>query len=296
MKKIFIILLAQLVFFSCKETDVNVSQPQYSKRVSIQCALEVGKNPELFFYSTLPFFEAASLKDAFLDSSIVKISNSFETDSLSKDSTFNYLKCEYEYFYEGKIPIKANEEYMLEILFKGNKYTANTKTNLTRVIIDSVRYIKAFTDIYGEHEGVIPYFKDIANETDFYRYQMIRPVDTTMKYREGKIYSSCIGNKTVTITELGRSVYSDDNINGEQFSMVIEPAYSHRKGLSTYVQIQTIDKNSYDFYYQLDKQKLGQLNPFVEPYFLKDGQFGHAAVGFFGTVLKSDSVLFVFPE
>lgn len=289
-------VLALVAFISCKETDIVVSQPLYTNRVSIQCALEVGELPQLFFYKTIPFFDVASLREVFQDSAIVKISNSFETDSLYKDSTYNYLKCEYEYYYKGTMPVKADEEYLLEIVIGDKKYTSTTKTNLQAVHIDSVGYIHAFMDVYGEHEGVIPYFHDIPNATNYYRYQMSRAIDTTMKYREGKIYSACIGDKTVPITELGRSVFSDDNTNGDQLNMVIEPAYSHKKDLVGYVQIQTIDQNSFEFYDQLDKQKLGQLNPFVEPYFLKDGQFGQDAVGFFGAMVKSDSVMFIFPE
>ena len=60
--------------------------------------------------------------------------------------------------------------------------------------------------------------------------------------------------------------------------------------------MQTIDKAMYDFYDQIDKQKLAQYNPFVEPIFLRDGQFGSKAIGFFGCSVRSSGVAFVFPE
>lgn len=296
MKNILIAFLLAAGWAGCVDKEIIIPQPEYTTRVSIQCALEVGKKPKLFLYRTIPYFDVATLREVFIDSATVKLSNSMETDSLTKDSTYNYLKCEYEYFYSGQVPVKQDEMYFLEIINGDAQYSATTKTNLSAVSIDSVGYTRAFTDIYGVHEGVIPYFHDIQGQTNFYRYQMTRPVDTTMQYREGKIYSPCIGSKTITVIELGRSVYGDDNLNGDQINMVIEPAYSHQKDLVGYVQIQTIDKASFDFYDQLDRQKLGQSNPFVEPVYLKDGQFGHDAVGFFGSIIKSDSVRFVFPE
>lgn len=62
------------------------------------------------------------------------------------------------------------------------------------------------------------------------------------------------------------------------------------------VRIETIDKATYDFFYQLDRQKLEQMNPFVEPVFLTNGQFGKDALGYFGSITRSNPVLLVFPE
>ena len=62
------------------------------------------------------------------------------------------------------------------------------------------------------------------------------------------------------------------------------------------IYIQTIDKNAYDFFDQLDKQKLAQYNPFVEPIFLRDGQFGSKAIGYFSAMVKSRPALYIFPE
>lgn len=296
MKYISFLILTLILFVSGCEKDITIPQPEYKSKVSIQCGLEVGVFPKVYFYNTIPYFDIASLSDVFVRNARVKISNSFETDSLVVDSSYNYLKCEYEYFYLGKILVKADEDYELNIITDTAEYTAYTKTNLQAVTIDSVGYTQAFTDIYGEHEGVTPYFHDIPNQTNYYRYEMTRSVDTTMKYREGKISSPCIGSGSITMLELGRSVYNDQNLSGEQISLIIEPAYSHYNGLTGIVRIQTIDKATYEFYNQLDEQKLGQLNPFVEPVFLTDGQFGKRAAGYFGAIVKSEPVTFVFPE
>ena len=43
---------------------------------------------------------------------------------------------------------------------------------------------------------------------------------------------------------------------------------SNKVGTKTLVYISSIDKNAFNFFDQLDKQKLAQFNPFVEPVFL----------------------------
>jgi hypothetical protein len=125
---------------------------------------------------------------------------------------------------------------------------------------------------------------------------MVRYVDTTTQKASEKIVSLCLGRDSVRVTEIGRSVYSDVGQPGSQLKIVIEPAYSHKKGTHGLISIQTIDKNAFDFFDQLDKQKLAQFNPFVEPIFLKDGQFGNKAVGYFSTMVKSNPVAYIFPE
>jgi hypothetical protein len=296
-KKIILGSLMALTITGCVK-DITIQQPDYTPRATIQCSLEPGTVPILFIYRTIPYFEqtGTSLHDLFIKNAMVRISSRDTIDDLKIDSSFNYIKCEYEYFYRGSVITRANRKYDLNISYNNVLYSASTTTNLPVVIIDSVGYTTQFKDIYGEHEGVIPYFNDIPNQSNYYRYEMTRVVDTTMKYREGKLHSPCIGSGSVTVVELGRSVYNDQSSSGEQMKLVIEPAYSHSEGLTGLVRIETLDKATYDFFYQLDRQKLEQTNPFVEPVFLTNGQFGKKALGYFGSITRSAPFLFVFPE
>jgi hypothetical protein len=100
---------------------------------------------------------------------------------------------------------------------------------------------------------------------------------------------------TIMFREIGRSVYSDKNLQGRPFKLIIEPALTHEVVVVIFVRIQTIDKATYEFYDQLDGQKLAQYNPFVEPVFIKDGQFGKEAAGFFGSMIRSEPVRFEMP-
>jgi len=296
MKNLVILLDIFWLFLAGCEKNITVPQPPYDSRVSIECGLEVGVVPTLYLYKTIPYFTIEDVRHLFVKNAIVKISNTTSVDSLALDSTFNYLKCEYDYLYKGNIFIEADKKYQLSILYNGITYSASATTNLTAATIDSIGYTDAFKDIYGEHEGVIPYFHDVPNQTNYYRYEMIRTVDSTMKYNGVKLNSPCIGGGSVTILEEGRSVYNDLNLNGSQISLVIEPAFSHRTGSVGLVRIQVIDKVTYDFFDQLDRQKLGQLNPFVEPVFLSVGQFGNKAIGYFGIIARSFTVQFIFPD
>jgi hypothetical protein len=296
MKNVVITIVLFSLFVSGCEKNITIPQPRYDSRLSIECGLEVGVVPTLYLYKTVPYFNTVDVSQLFVKDAVVKITNSSSADDLAIDSTYNYLKCVYDYFYKGKISVEANKYYQLTILYNGITYSASTNTNNTAVTIDSIGYTDTFKDIYGEHEGVIPYFHDIPNQANYYRYEMTRTVDTTMKYSGGKINSLCIGSGSVTVLEEGRSVYNDLNLNGGQVRLVIEPAFSHRTGSVGLVRIQTIDKVIYDFFDQLDRQKLGQLNPFVEPVFLSVGQFGNKAIGYFGSIARSAPVQFIFPD
>lgn len=296
MKNIYLALFLLTISVSGCVKDISIQQPAYTSRATIECSLEPGVVPKLYFYKTVPYFDIVNTRDIFIKDAVVKINNQDYTDNMVIDSTYDFIKCEYEYFFKGFVPVQPMKQYKLTILSNGKTYSATTNTNLPTVTIDSVGYTSQFKDIYGEHEGIMPYFHDILNQANYYRYEMTRMVDTTMKYREGKLHSPCIGSGSVTILEIGRSVYNDQGINGEQIRLVIEPAYSHSKGLPGQVRIETIDKATYDFFDQLDKQKLSQMNPFVEPIFLTNGQFGKDAIGYFGSIIRSAPVLFVFPE
>lgn len=298
MKKVIASLFLSTItlFISCQK-EIILSQPPYNSRPSIQGLIEPDSIPKIYFNKTVPFFTGSTNTDSLLiRNAIVQLTSTNGTDILQLDSTYEKIPCKYIYFYKGTTPILWNTTYTLSITDGVETYTATTTTALSPCNVDSISYTSAFTDIYGEHEGVIVYLTDVPSDTNYYRYEMMRPVDATTKYREVDITSPCIGLDTIMITELGRSVYSDLNLNGQQIIVIVEPAYSHYEGLETLVRIQTIDKAAYDFYDQLDKQKLGIFNPFVEPVFLKDGQFGNKAIGFFGCKTHSPPLAFVFPE
>lgn len=301
MKKISIpLLIISITFFSCEKV-ITIKPPTYLGKVSIQGMLEPDSLPIIYFNRTVPYFgKDVALGALAIRNAVVKITSSSGTNILQFDSVFSKTYCQYDYYYKGNIPIQLNQTYTLTIINGADIYTATASTALSKATIDSTSFTPAFKDLYGEHEGVIVYFRDLPSQVNYYRYEMTRYVDTSTQQAGPKLpASSCLDRTrkdSVLVHELGRSVYSDLGQPGQQIKIVIEPAYTHKNGTKGTIYIQTIDKNAYDFFDQLDKQKLAQFNPFVEPLFLRDGQFGSRAIGYFSAMVKSNPVMYVYPE
>lgn len=301
MKKILTPLLIITVFFASCTKIITIKPPSYTGKVSIQGMLEPDSLPVIYFNRTVPYFGSdVSLGSLVIRNATVKITSSNGTDILHFDSTFSKTYCQYDYFYKGSVPIQLNNTYTLTVSNGTNTYTATAHTNLSKATITNTDYTQHFSDLYGDHEGVIVYFNDIPFQVNYYRYEMIRYVDSSTQQAGPKIpASTCLNpviNDSALVHELGRSVYSDYGQTGQQIKIVIEPAYTHVQGTTGTIYIQTIDKNAFDFFDQLDKQKLAQYNPFVEPVFLRDGQFGNNAIGYFSAMVKSNPVQYIFPE
>ena len=292
--------LIAILFLSC-EKNIIVKTPAYQDKPSIQSMLEVDSVPVVYFNRTVPYFGAdLSLQALTIRSAVIKITSNGITDSLRFDSTYSKTYCQYDYYYKGSIPIQLNKTYVLTVISGSTTYAATANTNLTKATIDSTTFIPEFFDLYGGHEGVVVYFKDLPSQVNYYRYEMVRYVDTSTQQAGPKLpASACLARDrkdSALVHELGRSVYSDQGQPGQQIKIVIEPAYTHKRGTRGTIYIQTIGKDAFDFFDQLDKQKLAQFNPFVEPVFLREGQFGSKAIGYFSAMVKSSPSPYIFPE
>ena len=293
-----LLIVISIIFCSCEKT-ITITPPPYLSRPSIQSMLEPDSLPIVYFNRTVPYFNENYLfKDLIIRNAEIKIQSSAGTDSLKLDSVYDKSFCQYNYYYKGNIRVQLNKTYTLTVKNGADNFTATCQTNQLKPVIDTTDYTQHFSDLYGDHEGVIVYFKDIPLQINYYRYEMDRYVDTSTFQAFAKVKASpcLVGGDSALFHELGRSVYADEGISGQQIKIVIEPAYTHKNGTRGLVYIQAIDKNAYNFFDQLDKQKLTQRNPFVEPVFLRDGQFGDKAVGYFSSMVKSNAVQFIFPE
>ena len=248
---ILYIVLSSFVIISCEKT-ITIAPPAYQVKVSIQSMLEPDSVPIVYFNRTVPYFDKkVSFADLVIRTASVRISNGASIDVLQLDSVYDRIYCQYNYYFKGNIPVQLNMTYTLTITNGADNYTATASTaNLSKATIDSTSFTPVFKDIYGEHEGVIVYFKDIPGQTDYYRYEMVRYVDTTTKKASEKIVSPCLGRDSVKVDEIGRSVYPDVGQSGLPLKVVIEPAYSHKPGTNGLIYIQTIDKNAFDFFDQ----------------------------------------------
>lgn len=292
----FVIVAIAIMLTSC-EKNIAIPQPAYNGRVSIQSMIEKDSVPVVYFNRTVPYFDKkVTFNDLVIRNAQITIKSSVGTDSLRLDSVYDRIYCEYDYYYKGTVAIQADKIYTLTIKNGADTYSASAQTNLLVSSIDSVRYTPTFEDLYGEHEGIIVYFRDVPSQTNFYRFEMTRYVDTSTKKASELIASPCLGRDSVKVRDIGRSVYSDEGLAGQTMKMVIEPAYSHKADTPGLIYVTSFDKNAFYFFNQLDKQKQSQFNPFVEPVFLKDGQFGSKAIGYFSAKTSSAPVKFIFPE
>jgi len=278
--------------------DVSIPVQPYDSKLSIQCLITPGDTPRAYIYRSVPFFDANVLPaDLFAGNATVTMSSTDGSETLLRDSSWNAFRCYYEYFFSGQTPVQANKTYTLSILYDGETYSATAVTDRRTVQLDSVTYVPKFKDLYGEHEGIVLHFKDPAGKGDYYRFDMGRtftPIDTL--FGQNKEVSPCALDKTNWLQEIGRTIYPDKDIDGETFTITVEPTYKHKLGQIGYVRLQTMDKAAYDFYDQFDRQKLSQTNPFVEPVFILPGQFGSNVFGVFGAYAVSDSLRFEYPE
>jgi hypothetical protein len=292
--KISIAIIIIALATSCQK-EVTLKQLPYDAKLSIECLITPNQIPKVYLNKTVPYLTGAALNSTFFARNAnITITSGASTISFSPDSIFNLFQCDYIYFYKGNATIIANTSYKLNVLFEGKNYVAECTTNQPIVSIDNVSYVKVFKDLYGEHEGVVLQYNDPSTSGQYYRYEMHRWADSTA-YRTNGGKSPCLNGATIRTVEIGRTIYTDQNSNGQNSTITFEPAYKHKADDTTYVQLQTMDKNSFDYYDQLDRQKLAQFNPFVEPSYLKPTQFKDA-FGCFGAYSISDSILFVYPE
>ncbi len=289
---LFVLFL--LVIMSCEKT-ITIKQQSYQSKLSIQGLITPGELAKIYINRTVAYFDPkVNTRELTVRNAIVTLNDGSTKYLLHFDSAYNDHYCRYDFFYTSSQSIEANKTYSLNINYNGTDYSAQATTNQSKVPITSLTYVQTFKDLYGEHEGIIVGYTDKPGEENFYRYEMSRLIDSSIKSVDNA-KSSCTFGQKYYVTEIGRTIYSDKNLDGKALTFTFEPNYSHQKGDSAYIRLQSVDKNIFNFYDNLDRQKLAQYNPFVEPVFIIPGQFKDA-IGVFGAYAVSDSVLFVYPE
>lgn len=294
-KSLISLCLLLTVLFSCEKT-ITIQQQSYVSKLSIQGLITPGQKPQVYLNRTVPYFDPkVNTRELTVDNATVSINDGTTNYTLSFDSSYNYHYCRYDYFYSNPQGIAANKTYTLTVVFNGDTYSASATTNQNKVVPTSATYTPVFKDLYGEHEGVIVGYTDKPGVGDYYRYEMSRMIDSSVKSVDA-VKSSCTFGQKYFVKEIGRTIYPDKDVDGLALTFVFEPNYSHKRNDSAYISLQNVDKNIYNFYDNLDRQKLAQYNPFVEPVFIIPGQFGTKAIGVFGAYVVSDPVLFIYPE
>ncbi|MDA0193711.1 MAG: DUF4249 family protein [Bacteroidetes bacterium] len=286
-----------VALLSACEKDVTVKPiKNFSGQLVIEGILFPGETPRIFINITQPFFNSnVRPNEIFVPDAQVTIAGPSGIDVLSPDSTFDKFRCRWTPYYQGNILVESGEPYDLTVTQNGNTFTASTTINQPKVAIEYVEYVAAFNDIYGGHDGVEIIFKDASGPGNFYRFQMNRMINNEVLHVDvlDVLVNSCTDGEDFLVTDLGRNIFKDENVDGSQMKILAEVAYEYLENDSTWIFIQSLDRNSAEFYEQLDLQLQARINPFVEPVLLETKIEG--AIGVFGSAVRSDSVLFVFP-
>lgn len=298
-KRILFTVITGLLFITCKK-DITINfPPNHTSHVFIEGMLYPGQKPQIFISKSNSFFSSkVTPQQVFAREAVVKISSGTSVDVLVPDSTYNKFRCRWEPFYRGNIAAEYGKAYTLEVNFEGKTYTASTTINQKPVTIQSIEYTPEFFDAYGGHDGVIIRIMDHPGTQDFYRFQMNRMIDSSVKHAHAldRFINTCVSGpgEKFFVKDIGRIVFSDENADGENIVMTIEVSYEYDKGDKGWVFMQSLDKNSAEFYKDLDDQLQAIYNPFVEPVLVNSKIKG--AIGVFGSAVLSDSVLFVYPR
>ena len=298
-KKNLVMILAGLSLIACKKDITIHFPPGHLSQVFIEGMLYPGKNPQIFISKSHSFFSSlVSPQQVFARGAVVKITSGATVDVLVPDSSYNKFRCRWEPYYRGNIPALCGKTYVLEVNFEGKTYTASTTINQSAVTIDSIKYTPEFFDLYGGHDGVIITITDHPGTSDYYRFQMNRMIDTSVHHAHvlDRFVNTCVSgpDEKFPVKDIGRIVFTDEYADGQKIVMSIEVTYEYSRGDSGWVFVQSLDKNSAEFYKDLDDQLQAIYNPFVEPVFINTKIPG--AIGVFGSAVLSDSVLFIYPR
>lgn len=291
------LLLFLFALLSCRK-EVNIKpDASYESRLFIESILYPGEAPKVYLSLSQPFFnKEVTPQEMFARGAEVRLFNGTETELLQPDSTFDKFRCRWVLYYAGAMPAEYGKTYELTVAFQGKTYTAKTSIKQAKVNIDEVEYTPEFFDVYGGHDGVILRFTDVPGQRNFYRFQMDRFLDTSRHHAHvlEVIENNCTNGEKFWITDLGRTIFRDENNDGQALELNAEVSFEYRKGDPAYIFLQSLDEKSAAFYEDLDNQLQSILNPFVEPVFLKSTIEG--TIGVFGSAVRSDTVLFIYPQ
>jgi len=293
----FLIILFAVALLSNCQKDIEVKPARgYKNQLFIESILYPGEKPYVFLSKSLPFFNGdVTPQQLFARGASVGIFSELGEDELSPDSTFDKFRCRWVPYYLGSIPSEFGHTYELVVNYEGGTFFATTTINQSKVQIDSVVYTPEFFDVFGGHDGVILYFKDALGPGNYYRFQMNRMIDNTRLHAHvlDELVSDCTNGEKFLSVDLGRTIFSDENVDGLELELYIEVSFEYLAGDSTWVFVQSLDKSSAEFFTDLDLQLQSIMNPFIENVFLESKIDG--AIGFFGSVVRSDSILFIYP-
>ncbi len=299
MRAIINLLLIVWLVTGCEQV-INIDpKGDYQGTLFVEGLLVVGEKPRIYLMEALPFSQSrVTPQQVFARGAVVTLASAGVQEQLVPDSMFNKFRCRWEPYYAGTLEVRFGSSYELEIDYKGKTYHASTTIDQAKPTIQSIGYNPEFYDIYGGHDGVNILLKDPEGRGNYYRFEMNRKIDNSVAHAHilDVIQSTCTreGEK-FWVKDIGRTIFTDEGNDGQELDLLVEVSFEYSEGDSTWITMQSLNESAAFFYKELDDQLITIVNPFVEPVFLESKIEG-GAIGFFGSAVKSDSVLFIYPQ
>jgi len=288
-----------MVLMGCEQVIELKTSSDFQGTVFVEGLLVVGQQPRIYLSEALPFDQPkVTPQQVFARGAKVMLFNGGFSEMLLPDSLFNSFRCRWEPFYFGENVIIYGETYDIEIHYLGKTFSATTTIKQSKPSIEHIGYNPEFYDIYGGHDGVNIILKDPEGPGNYYRFVMNRQIDNSVSHAHilDVIQSVCtVDEEKFWVTDFGRTIFSDKGNDGGDLDLLVEVSFEYSEGDSTWITMQSLDEKAALFYKELDDQLISIINPFVEPVFLESKIEG-GAIGFFGSAVLSDSVLFVYPQ
>jgi len=149
MKKIAILFLVIILFFSC-QTEIDVKVPEYYNKIVVEGYIENGEYPVVSLYRSVPYFSSTKMSLEYLENSIViKDAKVFVKPSNGEERELfinTIYRWDYPLFlaYSTKALVgELNTSYSLRIEWDGKTYTSETKI-LDTFDIDTVSFVPRF--------------------------------------------------------------------------------------------------------------------------------------------------------
>ena len=287
------------IISSCEQVIDLKPNSDYQGTVFVEGLLVVDQPAKIYVMEALPFDRPkVTPQQVFARNAQVVLSQNGISETLVADSNFNAFRCRWEPYYKGQQSIVFGETYFLEIEYEGKLYQASTTIDQSKPSIESITYNPEFFDIYGGHDGVSIVLSDPVGPGNYYRFEMNRQIDNSVAHAHilDVIQSTCTqqGEK-FWVKDIGRNIFSDEGNDGQDLELLVEVSFEYSEGDSTWITMQSLDEKAALFYREIDEQLISIVNPFVEPVFL-ESKISGGAVGFFGSAVRSDSVLFIYPQ
>jgi hypothetical protein len=249
----FMSILSFVILIVACNPEKEFELPYLEKQIVVDGWIELNNVPMVLLTYNTPYFsnlDSASLRQLVASRAKVTVSDGNVSEILTLYKDTNYFP-PYIYKGSGKIFGRVNKTYHLLVEDEIDTVTAIT-TIPTAVSLDSVWFrLNSENDTLGQ---IIGAFNDNINEKNYYR--------TLVKESKTKKYIPTM-----------ISVFDDIYFNGQSFSFSLRRGFESNlkpleniyfeKGKEYWLKVETLNKESYDFWSSVQSSFYASGNPFV---------------------------------